>query len=74
MIFFKNFSNFKLRFLTNGETQEGRVCTCLKALLMLFKKRAGIVKSKIYRLGVMGHQRGTTFPRVSRRRSTSFVV
>ena len=55
MIFFKNFFNFKLRFLTNGVTQKGRVCACLKAHFMLFKKRAGVIGSKIYRLEVMGH-------------------
>ena len=40
LIFFKNFFNFKLRFLTNGVTQKGRVCACLKAHSMFFKKRA----------------------------------
>ena len=74
MIFFKNFSNFKLRFLTNGVTQKGHVCTCWEALIIFFKKRAGVVQSKIYRLGVMGHQKGRTFPCVSKRKSTLSVV
>ena len=74
MIFFKNFSNFKLRFLTNGVTQKGHVCTCSKALSMLFKKRAGDTQSKIYRLEVMGHQRDRAFSRVSKRKSTLSVV
>ena len=74
MIFFKNFSNFKLRFLANGVRQKGRVWICLKALFMLFKKHAGVIQSKIYRLGVMGHQRGRAFPRVSKRKSTLSVV
>ena len=74
MIFFKNFFNFKLRFLTNGVTQRGRVCACLKAHFMLFKKRAGVIGSTAYRLEVMGHQKGSTFPRISKRRYTSFAV
>ena len=74
MIFFKNFSNFKLLFLANGVTQKGRVCACWKARFMLFKKRAGVMQSKMYRLGVMGHQRRRAFPRVSTRKSTLSVV
>ena len=74
MIFFKNFSIFKLRFLANGVRQKGRVWICLKALFMLFKKRAGVMESNIYRLGVMGHQKGRTFPCVSKRKSTLSVV